>query len=150
MSPEQVSKAQPHVYQQTFMQTNSVIFNYFSDARHDEDGPNEPRHDASSYEPGNRSLCSSELGTLTQCLIVCMINLYWRSSNFYQMNNMRPEDWARASEQISNMSPTDLQRQAAQAQQQLSGQQQYVLNASKQLKTEGNALHNAGKYKVLL
>ncbi|GAX77330.1 hypothetical protein CEUSTIGMA_g4776.t1 [Chlamydomonas eustigma] len=65
-----------------------------------------------------------------------------------QMNNMRPDDWARASEHISNMSASDLQRQAAQAQQQLHGQQQYVLNASKQLKAEGNALHNSGKYKA--
>ncbi len=64
------------------------------------------------------------------------------------MGNMRPEDWSRASEEISKMKPEEMQRQAQQAQAQMSSQQQYVLTASKQLKNEGNALHNAGDYRV--
>lgn len=65
-----------------------------------------------------------------------------------QMKNMRTEDWDRAKEQIGKMSPSEMQAQAASANQYLSGQQQYALNASKQLKDEGNTLHNAGQYRA--
>lgn len=46
------------------------------------------------------------------------------------------------------MSASELQQQAQQAQQHMTAQQQYVLSASKQLKADGNQLHNRGSYKV--
>ncbi|GLC34580.1 hypothetical protein PLESTB_001245900 [Pleodorina starrii] len=64
-----------------------------------------------------------------------------------QMKDMRPEDWERAKQQMESMGPDAIAQQAAQAQAQLAGRTQYVLNASNQLKAEGNQLHGRGAYK---
>ncbi|EFJ52463.1 hypothetical protein VOLCADRAFT_79055 [Volvox carteri f. nagariensis] len=64
-----------------------------------------------------------------------------------QMKDMKPEDWERAKHQLSSMDPDTLASQAAQAQAQVAGRTQYVLNASTQLKNEGNQLHGRGAYK---
>ncbi|GFR42389.1 hypothetical protein Agub_g3261, partial [Astrephomene gubernaculifera] len=63
-----------------------------------------------------------------------------------QMNNMKPEDWERAKREMANMDPDTMARQAAQAQAQMAGRTQYVINASNQLKQEGNQLHSRGEY----
>lgn len=63
-----------------------------------------------------------------------------------QMKNMRPDDLARAQQQMSCMDPSDLARQAAQASSHYTAQQNYVIQASKQLKAEGNQLHQEGRY----
>ncbi len=64
------------------------------------------------------------------------------------MNNMKAEDWDKAREQMSKLSPADMQQHTAQMNQYLTAQQQYTLTASKQLKNEGNQLHSSGQYKA--
>ncbi len=49
-----------------------------------------------------------------------------------QMGNMRPEDWERAKQQMSGMSPEEMGRQAQAAGAQMSAQQQYLVNVSRQ------------------
>ncbi|PNW86582.1 hypothetical protein CHLRE_02g092550v5 [Chlamydomonas reinhardtii] len=63
-----------------------------------------------------------------------------------QMKDMKPDDWERAKQQMAGMDGDTMARQAAQAQQQMAGRTQYVLNASNQLKAEGNQLHNRGAF----
>ncbi|KAG2428587.1 hypothetical protein HYH02_014289 [Chlamydomonas schloesseri] len=63
-----------------------------------------------------------------------------------QMKDMKPEDWERAKQQMSGMDGDTMARQAAQAQAQMAGRTQYVLNASNQLKAEGNQLHGRGAF----
>ncbi|GIL45566.1 hypothetical protein Vafri_2766 [Volvox africanus] len=64
-----------------------------------------------------------------------------------QMKDMKPEDWEVAKQQMASMDPDTFARQAAQAQAQASSRTQYILNASNQLKSEGNQLHGRGAYK---
>ncbi|GLI64121.1 hypothetical protein VaNZ11_007296 [Volvox africanus] len=64
-----------------------------------------------------------------------------------QMKDMKPEDWEVAKQQMASMDPNTFARQAAQAQAQASSRTQYILNASNQLKSEGNQLHGRGAYK---
>lgn len=45
-----------------------------------------------------------------------------------QMKHMKPEDWERARNEMSRMDPDTLARQAAAAQSQMAGRQQYVMN----------------------
>ncbi|KXZ44311.1 hypothetical protein GPECTOR_69g404 [Gonium pectorale] len=63
-----------------------------------------------------------------------------------QMKDMKPEDWERAKQQMAGMDADTMARQAAAAQAQMAGRTQYVLNASNQLKQEGNALHGRGEF----
>eukprot|EP00877_Chromochloris_zofingiensis_P002449 jgi/Chrzof1/12204/Cz06g25070.t1 len=63
-----------------------------------------------------------------------------------QMQNMSSDDWGRVKQQMNSMDPSAIAREAADAQNRLTAQQQYVLNGSKQLKTDGNKLHAEGLY----
>lgn len=59
-----------------------------------------------------------------------------------QMQGMPPEEFARASEQMKGMDPADIARQAAQVRQQLSSQQQYILN----VRGRRNSMHAGGSF----
>jgi tetratricopeptide (TPR) repeat protein len=62
------------------------------------------------------------------------------------LNNLSPDQLRTAKEQMRGMNPETLQQQAASYSNHLKGEQTYKINASKQLKAEGNALHSSGNY----
>ena len=68
------------------------------------------------------------------------------SAAMAQMKNMSASDWEAARAQAAGMDPDQMARQAQAASAQLTAQQQYVLNGSRQLKDEGNKLVAAGRH----
>lgn len=66
------------------------------------------------------------------------------------INNLSPEQLRAAQQQMSNMSPETLQQQAASYSNHLKGEQTYKINASKQLKNEGNTLHASGNFEAAM
>lgn len=48
-----------------------------------------------------------------------------------QMQNMSSDDWGRVKQQMNSMDPSAIAREAADAQNRLTAQQQYVLNVSR-------------------
>mmetsp|Transcript_6089 Transcript_6089/g.37757 ORF Transcript_6089/g.37757 Transcript_6089/m.37757 type:complete len:498 (+) Transcript_6089:75-1568(+) len=78
-------------------------------------------------------------------------SLTQRVARAWQMKNMTPEQWERAMEQMRSMSTEDMIQQMKKANQagvsgQMNARVQYELNASKQLKEEGNAFHRSGNF----
>lgn len=59
-----------------------------------------------------------------------------------QMKDMKPDDWERAKQQMAGMDGDTMARQAAQAQQQMAGRTQYVLNVSI------GTVHGLGKVRI--
>lgn len=78
-------------------------------------------------------------------------SLTQRAVRAWQMKNMTPEQWEAAMEQMRSMSTEDMIQQMKRANQagvsgQMNARVQYELNASKQLKEEGNAFHRSGNF----
>ena len=63
-----------------------------------------------------------------------------------QMKNMKPEDFARASEELGQMDPETLKSQMNNFKNQNQAQRDYALRGAEQLKTDGNKLVGEGKY----
>ena len=63
-----------------------------------------------------------------------------------QMKNMKPEDFARASEELGKMDPDTLKAQMNAFKNQNQAQRDYALRGAEQLKTDGNRLVGEGKY----
>ena len=63
-----------------------------------------------------------------------------------QMKNMKPEDFARASEELGKMDPDTLKAQMDAFKNQNQAQRDYALRGAEQLKTDGNRLVGEGKY----
>ena len=63
-----------------------------------------------------------------------------------QMQNMKPEDFARASEELGQMDPETLKSQMNNFKNQNQAQRDYALRGAEQLKTDGNKLVGEGKY----
>jgi tetratricopeptide (TPR) repeat protein len=63
-----------------------------------------------------------------------------------QMKNMKPEDFARASEELGQMDPETLKSQMNNFKNQNQAPRDYALRGAEQLKTDGNKLVGEGKY----
>eukprot|EP00899_Mesostigma_viride_P009847 jgi/Mesvir1/18864/Mv10516-RA.1 len=63
-----------------------------------------------------------------------------------KMKEMTPEDMRRMQEQMARLSPDEIAAMTRQASQHANASADYAFRGSEQLKTEGNNLHNLGRY----